>query len=641
MKDSRPGSKVLRTIGTLLFLVFSLTGGWAQKASIVTFDASNDKNGEYDAIANASISKEDVKITASLGSFNRNGYYGISAEKDLTVSTSRGTITRIILSFTKRSISGPEGIKANGYKKNSNKSKDGTWRGNRTSVTFHTSYWLAITKIEVRLEEDEESLSKKSLPQYKFEKAELLTNKINITQRDNELNGVPADLLIKYSIDNANIASIDSTTGNVILTAPGEVTVTASSESTSKYYDYSTSYELKYIKNNTADTGKKKDMVIWSEDFSDYNFANGSSNFTIKFPVDEGFPAANAFYFSETGEDAEGAYIDGKMNSAHGEPNELFLRGGNKNLFKVVIPDLKKAYRTLNLSFLSTVKFQNSKGEYTITAASPGSKIESIKAIYRKDNKGTWYETNCQISIPVGLSSLELVFKALKNSKNARLDNFILSASDFAIDVRTKEGYTTFYSDETFIMPQNLEGTTIAYDNGSMELRFNYEYKGGSTVPAGTPLLIYSKDGEGTFPFNYTTAELVGDNTDNCLHGSVTNETASDVFNAVETLNYYILTYNDNTAKTDLGFYWNADNGEPNFINKAGKAFLAIPKNLSTAKGFSLNSGITDSIDSISLSYNANDATIYTVTGVKVTYNSTKSLQPGIYIVGKKKIIIR
>lgn len=631
MRNYKQSLQTIRATLTVILLTFSLTGLHAQITN-VSFNASTDKSGEEAATSNVSISKDCVTLTASKGSFNKKGYYSVFSDNSLTIKSSEGKIVRIIITCTVKGTDGPGRLVVDGYKKESNSSKKGIWRGESNSVTLKTKGWVAITNIEVRLDGNAQL---KSQPGYRFEKATLLTSETIVGHDENKLFNVPSGVKVEYSVDDTNVATVDKATGNVTILKPGDVTVTASSTSTYEYYDYSTSYELKAIEAGT--TGEKKDIVIWSEDFSDITYPNGNSTFDL--PADEAYPANNASYYSYN-EKYTSATIYKYDKYAGGLPGELYLKGDwIDSKFTVEISDLRKAYGNLKLSFLSNKEFSKNKtAEYRISVA--GSKGIKIPSKVNVTGSGTKFKMECTIYVPRGATSLKIIFQCT-GAGNARLDNFLLTATDFALDIKTNEGYTTFYADEAFIMPEELEGSIIGYDENREKLTYNYQYQPGSTVPADTPLILHSKTGKSQFTINYTETTALNNNSKNCLHGSTTDELASDIFNSEETLNYYILTYDNNTEKTDLGFYWSAEDGSANFINKAGKAFLALPKSLSGIKGFAFETDTVDGINTALQDKNDEVSPIYTISGIRVTENDIESLPSGIYIIGKKKVIVR
>lgn len=195
----------------------------------------------------------------------------------------------------------------------------------------------------------------------------------------------------------------------------------------------------------------------------------------------------------------------------------------------------------------------------------------------------------------------------------------------------THAGYSTFYSEEAFLMPTGIVGNTINSKDGSLVI--NAAYEGGAIVPAKTALLLKgeAKDYVLTFVSSDETAPV-----DNLLHGTTTDA----MTNAGEgNYKYYKLSYDDNDA--NLGFYWGAENGAA-FMNKAGKAYLALPvtEGQSMAKGFSLSgleNGTTTSIQQVSIADKA--VSIFDINGRRVS--TLNGAAKGVYIVGGKKVMVK
>ena len=195
----------------------------------------------------------------------------------------------------------------------------------------------------------------------------------------------------------------------------------------------------------------------------------------------------------------------------------------------------------------------------------------------------------------------------------------------------THAGYSTFYSEEAFLMPTGIVGNTINSKDGSLVI--NAAYEGGAIVPAKTALLLKgeAKDYVFTFVSSDETAPV-----DNLLHGTTTDA----MTNVGEgNYKYYKLSYDDNDA--NLGFYWGAENGAA-FANKAGKAYLAVPvtEGQSMAKGFSLSdlaNGTTTSIQQASIADKA--VPIFDINGRRVS--TLNGAAKGVYIVGGKKVMVK
>lgn len=227
-------------------------------------------------------------------------------------------------------------------------------------------------------------------------------------------------------------------------------------------------------------------------------------------------------------------------------------------------------------------------------------------------------------------SSTQLVACYGKNN-NMKDSQLYRKVASFSI---SSAGYATYFTDKAFTMPEGVTGSIIRATNGDNIPTIEDKYPAGSVVPASTALLL--KGAEKEYTCNVvTTTETAPAN--NLLHGTTTDEET----NAGEgTYKYYKLSYDDNGA--NLGFYWGAENGAA-FMNKAGKAYLALPvaESQSMAKGFSLSdlaNGTTTSIQQASTA-TATASSIFDINGRRVS--TLNGAAKGVYIVGGKKVMVK
>ena len=224
------------------------------------------------------------------------------------------------------------------------------------------------------------------------------------------------------------------------------------------------------------------------------------------------------------------------------------------------------------------------------------------------------------------------------------------------IKISAKEGYGTFYSDKSIIMPEGLCGATVTDVEENGKLKYNWKYNAGDVVPAHTGLLLYASQA-GSFDYYEATEstnamqkangldqtnDVVGDDGTqggtqevNYLHGTITDETIAED----EALyKFYQLSYGTINGTRTIGFFFeNAQGGA--FLNKANKAYLSIPRNLSAQSAFSLerNHPIMSITEHLQQTQSAQQ--IFDISGKLVPQKHP--LQKGIYIVNGKKLIIR
>ena len=203
------------------------------------------------------------------------------------------------------------------------------------------------------------------------------------------------------------------------------------------------------------------------------------------------------------------------------------------------------------------------------------------------------------------------------------------------LSIQHDEGFGTYYNTVPYEMPDGMEGGVVA-DAKDGSLVVDYQYKAGSIVPAGVPLLIKS---EATGKFDVSIVAPTASTTKpekNLLYGAKDVDENGKTFVAGNDVKYFILSRDRNGQ--NLGFYYGAENGAP-VSYQSPYAFLALPAETSQSiKSFSLD-GATTGMEGIPVSGIVPATAIYTITGVKVS-GSLDRLPSGIYIVDGKKIII-
>lgn len=189
------------------------------------------------------------------------------------------------------------------------------------------------------------------------------------------------------------------------------------------------------------------------------------------------------------------------------------------------------------------------------------------------------------------------------------------------------EGYATFYSAVPAIVPEGLQAGLVTV-NEQQRLLINYCYNAGEVIPAKTGVLL--KGAEGSYPqvFQAATTTVPAEN---LLHGTITDqETAAP--EAGKDYRFYKLSLdNDNQ---NLGFYWGAEDGAA-FINKAGRAYLAIEKTSAAVKGFSITD-LETGIGQVSGNETMSNGAVYDLQGRRVE----KAVR-GMYIQNGRKFMVK
>ena len=199
--------------------------------------------------------------------------------------------------------------------------------------------------------------------------------------------------------------------------------------------------------------------------------------------------------------------------------------------------------------------------------------------------------------------------------------------------------YSTFSSDKVTFFPEaSLIPCAITVANGKINQNdvftsqtetINNDEVPGYYIPANTGVMFMSDVVDVTY---YTvenkTVDALAEGTNMLMPAPV----AGGVFGATADYMYYKLAYGDWTNKTQLGFYWGAEEGGAFYV-KAGTAYLAVPDGEATAKGFAFN-GEATGIEGVNANVE-NAKAIYNLNGQRVA----SMAKPGLYIVNGKKVV--
>ena len=221
----------------------------------------------------------------------------------------------------------------------------------------------------------------------------------------------------------------------------------------------------------------------------------------------------------------------------------------------------------------------------------------------------------------------DATYKTLQSAYNAAKYN--PQFADFA-----KSSYLTAYSDQALVVPAGVKAAVVTANGEG--IRNDYRYNSGDVIPAGTGVLLKGGKGNSFYLSASESTEMAPE--DNLLHGTLTDE----MTNVAGADKYYKLSY-DRATGTEIGFYWGAENGGA-FMNKGGKAFLAIPATLQAAQltGFSLfdlNNNQTVTGLEHAIATPAATLRVYDLNGRRINVNHVDELPQGIYVINGKKVI--
>lgn len=235
------------------------------------------------------------------------------------------------------------------------------------------------------------------------------------------------------------------------------------------------------------------------------------------------------------------------------------------------------------------------------------------------------------------------------------------------ISIVAPEGYGTYYTDKSFIMPKGVDGAIVSDISDDGKLQINWKYPAGTIVPANTGLLVYASqkgsyqcyeagasdngDSNGSSDLSGNAANGIGQ-TNNEVAGSAAKETnylrgtieKIQVPEDASSYRFYQLTYGLVDNVRTIGFFYASEDGGT-FINGANKAYLAIPRSMSSVSSlYSLSHNLgTTGIDQ-SLTETIHDhasSTIYSITGQRLTATDSRQLPKGVYIIKGKKIMVK
>lgn len=382
-----------------------------------------------------------------------------------------------------------------------------------------------------------------------------------------------AKTAVTYESSNPAVATVNAA-GEVTVMGIGATEITASAEDTDEYYSATAKYRLV-----VSEPG-----IIWAEDFTSKDL----SAYIIE--------GSNTKLYEE--------------KLAGGTAPEILI-GKTSGAMEVNIGDLQG----LHGRFLLT--FNSNNGISAITTTTEGVKIGKIN--FTKPNG------SCEITVPRGVTTLNLKFKNTKSS-NTRVDNFLLVHAGYTLPI-SQYGYSTFASPRAYEVPAGLEGAIVTVEGNVANTEFVYTE--GDIVPAGIGLL-YKGTASTSYTINVTSETATEVYADNCMKGFLQDAPLSV---AADTKAYIFA----NDSEDGLGFYLQGDGSVLNL--SYGKAYLSIPTTLaSQLKGFRLNLGEATGISGVITQEAATG--VYTLSGVCVG-NTLNGLPGGVYIVGGKKVIVK
>lgn len=306
------------------------------------------------------------------------------------------------------------------------------------------------------------------------------------------LQGLPTGVTAKYSSSNADVATVDESTGKVQIVGVGTTTIKAVSEAKDVYEAAEASYVLTV---NRA-TSKKET----------FDLTSGYENKKPLAPI--------------AGKNVTLNFSSGSMWYAEGTALRFY---GNETLTITAnsrIKCIEFVYGDTKDYPIDTNKLEFSSGKYDITKHVWDFSGEDTKTAMLKNKKG---------------------------SKQIRIQKIIVTTdvSVGTITIATPEGFGTYYNSNSYILPEGLTAFGYKEANTDGTLVKTEEFTGGDVVPANAALVVKGNTGDYEC---YATDQAAAKTLEGNLLKGVAKATTVE---KAEGFKRYVLT----TVNGVLGFY--------------------------------------------------------------------------------------
>ena len=395
-----------------------------------------------------------------------------------------------------------------------------------------------------------------------------------------KLEGLPEGVTPEYTSSNKEVATVDATTGEVKIVGVGTTTITVTSPNTDIYEEAMVSYEL------TVKLATSKEVTF------DYSLADcDDTNGTVTLTYDKGGSTYPPKWYSDKSKG------NGKRFYAK---NKLTITAKN---------------RIRNIQFVC-VPADNDK-IYDITT-----KNTKLSAGVYNDENNTW-----DLS---GANEKVVTFESNLSSGHFRIQKIIVTTdvSVGTISIATPEGFGTYYTSNSYILPEGLTAFGYTKANTDGTLVKTDVFNGGDVVPANAALVV--KGSKGDYECYATDKEAT-----NTLNGNLLKGVAAYKEIPVESgIKRYVLTKVNNV----LGFYQTQSG---NIKVPANRAYLELKEAQAQAVSFFQLDGETTGIENATATTKEAPKAIYTLSGVRLKATTTKGLPAGAYVVNGKVVIVK
>lgn len=395
------------------------------------------------------------------------------------------------------------------------------------------------------------------------------------------LQGLPTGVTAKYSSSNADVATVDESTGKVQIVGVGTTTIKAVSEAKDVYEAAEASYVL------TVNRATSKEVTI---DFSTFGLENDKEVGNLK---------------------VDGITITFKGKSTL--PPKWYNTGTAVRLYS------GNQLTISSNNVIRSVIFICDGGGKNMTT---GNTALSAGVYNAKTN--TW-----DLS---GANEKVVTLKNTLSSGHFRIQKIIvtteLPTSVGTISIATPEGFGTYYNSNSYILPEGLTAFGYTKANTDGTLVKTDVFNGGDVVPANAALVV--KGNTGKYECYATDKEATKTLEGNLLKGVAAYKEIS----VQSGFKRYVLT----TVNGLLGFYQTQSG---NIKVPANRAYLELTEAQAQAVSFFQLDGETTGIATATATTKEAPKAIYTLSGVRLKATTTKGLPAGAYVVNGKVVIVK
>lgn len=400
------------------------------------------------------------------------------------------------------------------------------------------------------------------------------------------LQGLPTGVTAKYSSSNADVATVDESTGKVQIVGVGTTTIKAVSEAKDVYEAAEASYEL------TVNRASSKKVEF---DLSTFGFENGKE---------------------VTGVKLEGITMTFDANS--GISPKWYTTGNAVRFYANNILTISSVSRFKSVEFICSPEKETEKVKYI---ASENTKLSA--GVYNNKNH-TW-----DLS---GTNEKVITLKNTLSSGHFRIQKIIvtteLPTSVGTITIAAPEGFGTYYNSNSYILPEGLTAFGYKEANTDGTLVKTEEFTGGDVVPANAALVVKGNEGEYEC---YATDQVATKTLEGNLLKGVAKATTIE---KTEGIKRYVLT----KVNGVLGFY---QTNSGNIKVPANRAYLELKEAQAQAVSFFQLDGETTGIENATATTKEAPKAIYTLSGVRLKATTTQGLPAGAYVVNGKVVIVK